>query len=207
MVSNQAAILAAAGATIDHTGNLAPKPDVFPDYPAPIVRNGAEGRELVLARWGMPSPAFALKGRKTDPGVTNIRNTGSPHWRRWLGPEHRCLVPLTAFSENEHRPDGSKPPVWFALEGILRLAALHGFDGPLSDAARAIPSRISPFGSALATDGLVGIYLLLVLAVSIWMQARIAMPGRRWSWPSADRSPAARERTSSTEPNCAARIA
>jgi hypothetical protein len=35
---------------------------------------------------GMPSPAFALKGRTADPGVTNVRDTSSPHWRRWLGP-------------------------------------------------------------------------------------------------------------------------
>jgi len=38
-----------------------------------------------MARWGMPSPTFALKGHKTDSGVTNVRNTASPHWRRWLG--------------------------------------------------------------------------------------------------------------------------
>jgi hypothetical protein len=35
-----------------------------------------------MARWGMPSPLFALKGKKTDPGVTNVRNVGSPHWWR-----------------------------------------------------------------------------------------------------------------------------
>jgi putative SOS response-associated peptidase YedK len=27
--------------------------------------------------------------------VTNIRNTTSPHWRGWLKPESRCLVPAT----------------------------------------------------------------------------------------------------------------
>jgi hypothetical protein len=69
----------------DRTGNLPPPPGIFPDYAAPIVRNQPEGRELTMARWGMPSPAFALEGRKTDPGVTNVRNTASPHWRRWLG--------------------------------------------------------------------------------------------------------------------------
>jgi putative SOS response-associated peptidase YedK len=58
----------------------------------------------------MPSPAFALEGKKTDRGVTNIRNTGSPHWRRWLGVEHRCLVPFDAFAE-----PGPGGPVWFAL--------------------------------------------------------------------------------------------
>ncbi len=105
---------------VDHTGNLPPMPTIFPDYPAPIVRNGPTGheseRELVMARWGMPSPQFALVGKKTDPGVTNIRNTKSPHWRRWLGVEHRCLVPFTRFSEYEVRPDGRRLPVWFACE-------------------------------------------------------------------------------------------
>ncbi len=48
--------------------------------------------------------------------MTNIRNVGSPHWRRWLGVEHRCLVPFTSFSENEVLPDGSRPPVWFAAD-------------------------------------------------------------------------------------------
>lgn len=30
-------------------------PGIFPDYPAPIVRYAAEGREIAMARWGMPS--------------------------------------------------------------------------------------------------------------------------------------------------------
>jgi hypothetical protein len=59
---------------IDKTGNLRLFPGIFPDYSAPVVRNTAEGRELTLARWGMPSPVFALKGRNSDPGVTNVRN-------------------------------------------------------------------------------------------------------------------------------------
>ena len=69
----------------DRLGNLAPLDEVYPDYRAPILRNGQGGRELVLGRWGMPTPPQFLKGRKTDRGVTNIRNTSSPHWRRWLG--------------------------------------------------------------------------------------------------------------------------
>jgi putative SOS response-associated peptidase YedK len=112
----QQAIIAATRAMQDRTGNLPPLPGIFPDYGAPIVRDGRDGRELVLARWGMPSPLFALKGKKTDPGVTNIRNVGSPHWRRWLGPESRCLVPFTSFSENELSPGGSKQPIRFAFD-------------------------------------------------------------------------------------------
>jgi hypothetical protein len=52
-------------------------PGVFPDYPAPVVRNADTERELVVMRWGMPPPLRA--GRYP---VTNIRNTSSPHWRR-----------------------------------------------------------------------------------------------------------------------------
>jgi len=111
----------------DVVGNLPPLPGIFPDYPAPIVRTGSDGvRELVMARWGMPSPAFALQGRKVDKGVTNIRNTGSPHWRRWTGPASRCLVPFTSFSENERDADGKRVPVWFALDETRPLAWFAG---------------------------------------------------------------------------------
>ena len=101
MTTSQQAIREIAGAMRDRTGNLPPLPAIFPDYAAPIVRNHPEGRELTMARWGMPSPVFALKGRNSDPGVTNVRNVASPHWRRWLGVENRCIVPFTSFSENE----------------------------------------------------------------------------------------------------------
>jgi len=105
---------------------MPPLPGVFPDYLAPIVRNGAEDRELVTARWGMPSPFEVLKGKNRDPGVTNIRNVSSPHWRRWLGIENRCVVPFSSFSENEVLPDGSRPPVWFAFDETRPLAFFAG---------------------------------------------------------------------------------
>ena len=121
----QAAIREIFDGLTDRAGNLAPQPSIFPDQAAPIVRNGAGGPELVMGRWGMPSPKVALKGKKTDPGVTNIRNTASPHWRRWLGVEHRCLVPLSSFSEYETTRDG-KVPVWFALDDSRPLAFFAG---------------------------------------------------------------------------------
>jgi putative SOS response-associated peptidase YedK len=126
VTKGQAAIRELTGAMIDSTGNLPSMPGIFPDFLAPIVRNQPAGRELMLARWGMPSPAFVLKGRNSDPGVTNIRNTESPHWRRWLGLEHRCVVPFTSFSENEHLPDGTKPSVWFAFDDTRPLACFAG---------------------------------------------------------------------------------
>ena len=104
-----------AKALRDITSNQPPLPGVFPDYEAPIVRSVDGVREVANARWGMPSPAFALQGRNSDGGITNVRNTASGHWKRWLGVANRCLVPFISFSENETLSNGTKPPVWFAL--------------------------------------------------------------------------------------------
>lgn len=93
----------------DLTGNEPWKLDVYPDYHAPIIRNGDDGAEIVRARWGMPSPQNVLPPSGRDPGVTNIRNLNSPHWRRWFGPGNRCLVPVERFSE----PGADRKPVWF----------------------------------------------------------------------------------------------
>jgi putative SOS response-associated peptidase YedK len=59
-------------------------------------------RELVGARWGMPSSVFVLTKKKTDLRVINIRNIASPHWRHWLGVESRRVVPFTSLSTNDH---------------------------------------------------------------------------------------------------------
>ena len=36
------------------------------------------------------------------------------------------MVPFTSFSENEVLPDGSRPPVWFALDDSRPLAFFAG---------------------------------------------------------------------------------
>jgi putative SOS response-associated peptidase YedK len=149
LLKGQKAISEVARAMIDSTGNMPTYPGVFPDYAAPIVRNTAAGRELTTARWGMPSSRLALieaakkraqkleaKGKpvdfdqllrmEPDAGTTNIRNTKSKHWQRWLGVENRCLVPFTSFSEPEPQPDGSRPPAWFALDESRPLAFFAG---------------------------------------------------------------------------------
>lgn len=96
----------------DAAGNLGPLAEVYPDQSAPIL-SAVDGRiVLARARWGLPTPAQFLAGKRTDRGVTNVRNTASPHWRRWLGPAHRCLVPFSAFAEPI--PGGN---AWFRLAG------------------------------------------------------------------------------------------
>lgn len=94
---------------VDLAGNLEPGL-IYPDQKAPILRHGPDGGlELVKARWGMPTPAFALKTAR-DPGVTNLRNLASSYWRPWLTVAHRCLVPVTAFAE----PKAGGGTQWFA---------------------------------------------------------------------------------------------
>lgn len=124
ITTNQEAIRAITRAMIDHAGNLSPSFDVYPDRKAPVVRATADGRELVNLTWGMPSPPSVTQG-KADAGVTNIRNTGSPHWRRWLGPENRCVVPWTTFCEWEDtKPKKTKR--WFAINEERPLAFFAG---------------------------------------------------------------------------------
>jgi len=117
MVSNKEAIrdFAKFLRVASNADNLAASPGIFANGSGPIVRNTAEGRELATTRWGMPSPKFALEGKNYDSGVTNVRNTSSSHWRRWLGPENRCVVPATSFCEPD-QASGSKQLTWFALD-------------------------------------------------------------------------------------------
>lgn len=150
--SGPQAILDLANAMRSDVGNLAPG-EVYPDYAAPIVRWEGGERVLTSARWGLPSSKKALfdaaskradklrgKGKEVDfpkllelepdSGTTNVRNTASSHWRPWLAPEHRCLVPFTAFSEPGRDAEGGYRPVWFRLasdepEPLAFFAGIH----------------------------------------------------------------------------------
>jgi hypothetical protein len=57
--TNQAAIIALFRVVNRYLGNLAPMPGVFPDYPAPVVRNSGDELEMTMMRWGMPLPTGA----------------------------------------------------------------------------------------------------------------------------------------------------
>ncbi|TDR90271.1 SOS response-associated peptidase [Enterovirga rhinocerotis] len=150
VTTNQEAIRRLFRVDRDLTGNLPPLPGVFPDYAAPIVRVDGDERVLAMARWGMPSSRKALmeaasaradklraKGREVDfdellrlepdKGTTNVRNTASRHWKAWLEPAHRCLVPFTSFSEFNKGAGGD---IWFAFGEHRPLAAFAGIWTP-----------------------------------------------------------------------------
>jgi putative SOS response-associated peptidase YedK len=52
ITTNQAAIIALFRVINRYVGNLPRMLGVFPDYPAPVVRNAAGDREMVMTRWG-----------------------------------------------------------------------------------------------------------------------------------------------------------
>ncbi|KAA3509674.1 SOS response-associated peptidase [Agrobacterium rosae] len=104
--------------------NLQPDLEIYPDRPAPVIRNKDSARELTELTWGMPTPPNILGG-KPDTGVKNIRNVASPHWRKWLKVENRCLVPWTRFCEWENtKPRKTKR--WFAIDDAEPLAFFAG---------------------------------------------------------------------------------
>ncbi|MDK4704344.1 SOS response-associated peptidase [Rhizobium sp. CNPSo 4062] len=140
VTTNQEAIRHISRALVDSIGNLEPELDLYPDQMGPIVRNTPAGRELAKVRWGLPSSQKAIyenatkradklraKGKEVnfdellrmepDGGTTNVRNTSSKHWARWLGVESRCLVPFTRFAEPDpaNKVEGGRAPnAWFA---------------------------------------------------------------------------------------------
>ncbi|CAN5133233.1 SOS response-associated peptidase [soil metagenome] len=149
MSKHRSEALALARAMVDRNDNQPPQPAIFPDYPAPVILRADDGQiEMRDLRWGMPSSKKALldaatkradklraKGKEVDfahllrmepdRGTTNVRKTESRHWAGWLGPQNRCLVPFTSFSEPD-QVGGSLKPVWFALDESRPLAFFAG---------------------------------------------------------------------------------
>jgi len=116
VTTNREAIRRISQALNDSIGNLPELPGIYPDYLAPIVKLDQLGRrEIVLARWGLASLKDSPATEKPNRGTTNVRHPWFDDWKGYLGPEHRCLVPLTRFAEPCKLEDGSSGNAWFAL--------------------------------------------------------------------------------------------
>jgi putative SOS response-associated peptidase YedK len=108
ITTNQEAIRALFRVMNRYVGNLPPMLGVFPDYPAPVVRNVSADRDLVTMRWGMPPPP-----RAGGVPVTNTHNTTSPNWRSGLKPESRCTgQQLPEYAPEPNPATGKKDVVW-----------------------------------------------------------------------------------------------
>ena len=149
ITTNQAAIAALFRVVNRYVGNLAPMPGVFPDYPAPVVRNTDDWPRADHDAMGHAAATAASMW----PPVTNIRNTSSPHWRGWLKPENRCLVPANSFAEYAPEPNPEtkkKDVVWFALNDDRPLSAFAGiwttFNGDRGTKSKPVPGPHQVYG-------------------------------------------------------------
>lgn len=151
--------------SFDNLVNIMEGYEVYPDREGLILRNTSDGRlQLAHVRWGLPSSKKALldaaskradklraKGKEVDfdqllrmepdGGTTNVRNTSSAHWKRWLGVENRCLVPFTRFAEPDpaSKPDGGRTPnAWFALDESEPIAYFAGIWVPQWESVRKV---------------------------------------------------------------------
>jgi putative SOS response-associated peptidase YedK len=133
ITTSQEAIRQWTRALRDIIGNLQPSIDIYPNQFAPVVRTAVDGaRELASLRWGMPTPLERVRGN-ADSGTTNIRNPQYGHWQRYVGVEHRCVVPVTSFAEPSPTPGDKDPETggiqrnyWFALNEDRRLFFFAG---------------------------------------------------------------------------------
>jgi putative SOS response-associated peptidase YedK len=75
ITTNQAAIIALFRVINRYVGNLAPMPGVFPDYPAPVIRNTNTGTELTMMRWGCHRH-LARAGFRSPTSATHPHPTG-----------------------------------------------------------------------------------------------------------------------------------
>ncbi|MCJ2132160.1 SOS response-associated peptidase family protein, partial [Methylobacterium sp. E-045] len=124
LVTSQVEIREVFGVEEGRAGNLPRMPGIFPDQMTPIVRIENGRRTLEMFRWGIPGPK-----QYGEHPVTNVRNVKSLHWRPWLKPEYRCLVPVSSVSEYaDTKP--KKTPTWFDLDDNRPLFAFGGIWRP-----------------------------------------------------------------------------
>ena len=148
ITTNQAAIAALFRVINRYVGNLAPMPGVFPDYPAPVVRNTDAGREMSDDAMGHAA------------ATAHRRAAGHQHPQHvvtalagWLKPENRCLVPANSFAEYAPEPNPEtkkKDVVWFALNDDRPLFAFAGiwttFNGDRGTKSKPVPGPHQVYG-------------------------------------------------------------
>lgn len=105
--------------------DFAPRYNIAPSQQAPVVRQGATGREISLPRWGLiphwarePRPNFSTINARAE--TVAEKPTFRTPFRR-----SRCLVPATGFYEWKQEGKGQKQP-WLLRhrDGLIAFAGL-----------------------------------------------------------------------------------
>ena len=132
ITTNQAAIIALFRVVNRYVGNLPPMPGVFPDYPAPVVRNAGAERELTHDALGHaaaathrrpaghqhPEHVVTALARLAEAGepLPGARSTASPNTRR--SPTRRRRKRTSSGSRsNDDRPLFAFAGIWTEFKG------------------------------------------------------------------------------------------
>jgi putative SOS response-associated peptidase YedK len=112
-------IMSSPGEVAEHFGvsqaELSPRFNVAPTQKVPVVRLGAEGRELVFLRWGLV-PSWTKEGSR-GPLLINARAETAaekPAFRSAFKHRH-CLIPANGFFE-WRTEGGKKQPYYITLK-------------------------------------------------------------------------------------------
>ncbi len=108
----------------DYRPNLRPNYNIAPTHIVPVIRPGANGRELALMRWGFEEPWAT----SSIINATAEKVATSRVFRKSFE-ERRCLIPADGFYEWKKGEDGKRQPFRicmndespFAFAGIWRI--------------------------------------------------------------------------------------
>ncbi len=108
----------------DYRPNLRPNYNIAPTHIVPVIRPGADGRELALMRWGFEEPW----AKSSIINATAEKVATSSVFKKSFE-ERRCLVPADGFYEWKKGEDGKRQPFRicmadespFAFAGIWRI--------------------------------------------------------------------------------------
>jgi hypothetical protein len=141
ITTNQEAIRALFRVMNRYVGNLPAMPVVFPDYPAPVVRNAGAERELVLMRWGMPPPlrtGWAASDQHPQHVIAALARLAEA--RKPMPGAFQQLCRVCARAEPR---DQKKDVVWFAINDDRPLTCFAGiwteFKGERGTKSKPIP--------------------------------------------------------------------
>jgi hypothetical protein len=84
-------------------------PGVFPDYPAPVIRNAGDAEELVLMRWGTP-PSSPTGGLPVTNKVDLLRRDRSPGASLVLTLSYAPLVHISTATECDWSVNATREP-------------------------------------------------------------------------------------------------
>ncbi|MFC0104436.1 SOS response-associated peptidase [Sphingopyxis terrae] len=92
--------------------------EIYPQYPAVVVRDDGDGRILQSMTWGFPRHSVNKRtGKPNKPTATNNARDDKlwTIWRFWFtNPAQRCLIPFTSFAEAEGEP-GKMKRTWISV--------------------------------------------------------------------------------------------